>query len=159
MIFSFFAGERTYEPTTLPRASASRSNRVTQIISVSIAGDLQKFLRAFAVKTKRPLTWSFRFLRAKGLTNLRRCFAGSASRSNRVTQIIGVSITGDLLKGTAIFRHKNTKTPEGVFLFLRAKGLEPSHHTIPDPKSGASANSATPACISYYTIIITVCQV
>lgn len=28
---------------------------------------------------------------------------------------------------------------------VREKGLEPSHHTVPEPKSGASANSATPA--------------
>ena len=28
---------------------------------------------------------------------------------------------------------------------VRAKGLEPSHLAVPEPKSGASANSATPA--------------
>ena len=28
---------------------------------------------------------------------------------------------------------------------VRAIGLEPTHREIPDPKSGASANSATPA--------------
>ena len=31
------------------------------------------------------------------------------------------------------------------FLLVRAKGLEPPHLLIPEPKSGASANSATPA--------------
>ncbi len=28
---------------------------------------------------------------------------------------------------------------------VRVKGLEPSHLSIPEPKSGASTNSATPA--------------
>ena len=28
-------------------------------------------------------------------------------------------------------------------------GLEPTHLTVPDPKSGASANSATRACTIY----------
>ena len=30
--------------------------------------------------------------------------------------------------------------------FVRLKGLEPSRRKTPDPKSGASANSATSAC-------------
>ncbi len=29
---------------------------------------------------------------------------------------------------------------------MRVKGLEPPRPKAPDPKSGASANSATPAC-------------
>jgi hypothetical protein len=29
---------------------------------------------------------------------------------------------------------------------MRVKGLEPPRLAAPDPKSGASANSATPAC-------------
>ncbi len=31
-------------------------------------------------------------------------------------------------------------------LYMRVKGLEPPRPKAPDPKSGASANSATPAC-------------
>lgn len=31
------------------------------------------------------------------------------------------------------------------FLFVRAKGLEPSHREAPDPKSGVSTNFTTPA--------------
>ena len=32
---------------------------------------------------------------------------------------------------------------------VRVKGLEPSHLSIPEPKSGASTNSATPAQVCH----------
>ncbi len=32
---------------------------------------------------------------------------------------------------------------------VRVKGLEPSHLSIPEPKSGASTNSATPARVTF----------
>ena len=32
-------------------------------------------------------------------------------------------------------------------ILMRMKGLEPSHLAVPEPKSGASANSATSACL------------
>src|SRR5690606_9187802 len=35
------------------------------------------------------------------------------------------------------------------FLFVRAKGLEPSHREAPDPKSGVSTNFTTPAAIGF----------
>ena len=41
-----------------------------------------------------------------------------------------------------------TKIKEGIkpsFILVRVTGLEPAHRKIPDPKSGASANSATGA--------------
>ena len=40
------------------------------------------------------------------------------------------------------------KAKEGMkpsFALVRVTGLEPAHRKIPDPKSGASANSAIPA--------------
>ena len=37
-------------------------------------------------------------------------------------------------------------------IVVREKGLEPPRRKAPDPKSGASANSATPASISFYII-------
>jgi hypothetical protein len=33
---------------------------------------------------------------------------------------------------------------------VRVKGVEPPRLAAPDPKSGASANSATPACLSLF---------
>ncbi len=35
---------------------------------------------------------------------------------------------------------------------VRVTGLEPARLLPPEPKSGASANSATPACADYYII-------
>ncbi len=40
---------------------------------------------------------------------------------------------------------RNPKFHHTGFLMVRAKGLEPPHLAIPEPKSGASTNSATPA--------------
>ena len=42
------------------------------------------------------------------------------------------------------------------FSMVREKGLEPPRRKAPDPKSGASANSATPACPfdKIYNIIV-----
>ena len=37
------------------------------------------------------------------------------------------------------------KAPTGAIKLVREKGLEPPRRKAPDPKSGASANSATPA--------------
>ena len=45
---------------------------------------------------------------------------------------------------------KNSNKKEEPFqvpLFVRAKGLEPPRLAAPDPKSGAAANYATPACV------------
>ena len=35
---------------------------------------------------------------------------------------------------------------------VRVTGLEPAHRLTPEPKSGASANSATPACVIFCVI-------
>ena len=41
---------------------------------------------------------------------------------------------------------KSTACKNLMLKFVRLKGLEPSRRKTPDPKSGASANSATSAC-------------
>ena len=40
---------------------------------------------------------------------------------------------------------KNPRRNPRVFHFVRVKGLEPPRLSAPEPKSGASANFATPA--------------
>ena len=40
---------------------------------------------------------------------------------------------------------KKKYTSKGAIKLVREKGLEPPRRKAPDPKSGASANSATPA--------------
>lgn len=40
---------------------------------------------------------------------------------------------------------KKNSTSKGAIKLVREKGLEPPRRKAPDPKSGASANSATPA--------------
>ena len=46
-----------------------------------------------------------------------------------------------------LFLLKNKKKPDliGLFRVVRATGLEPAHRLTLEPKSSASANSATPA--------------
>ena len=39
----------------------------------------------------------------------------------------------------------STTAGNAPFFVVRAKGLEPPHLAMPEPKSGASTNSATPA--------------
>ena len=43
------------------------------------------------------------------------------------------------------FQAKKNSTSKGAIKLVREKGLEPPRRKAPDPKSGASANSATPA--------------
>ncbi len=50
-----------------------------------------------------------------------------------------------------IFLLKNKKKPDliGLFRVVRATGLEPAHRLTLEPKSSASANSATPARVYF----------
>ena len=52
---------------------------------------------------------------------------------------------------TTLFLFKNKKKPDKIELFrvVRATGLEPAHRLTLEPKSSASANSATPARVYF----------
>ena len=52
------------------------------------------------------------------------------------------------------FLLKNKKKPDKIKLFrvVRATGLEPAHRLTLEPKSSASANSATPARVYFNKI-------
>ena len=61
------------------------------------------------------------------------------------------------------FSWKKTKSFDLVFFLVRVTGVEPAHRKTPDPKSGASANSAIPAYGNvfvpiYNTIFLRYCQ-
>ena len=43
-------------------------------------------------------------------------------------------------------KEKKKRVEEGKTLFLRVKGLEPPHLSVPEPKSGVSTNFTTLAC-------------
>ena len=53
-----------------------------------------------------------------------------------------------------LFLLKNKKKPDliGLFRVVRATGLEPAHRLTLEPKSSASANSATPAHVYFNKI-------
>jgi hypothetical protein len=53
----------------------------------------------------------------------------------------------DKLLVPCLFKEKTNVSPLGIAhpYFVRMKGLEPPRRKAPDPKSGASTNSATPA--------------
>ena len=53
-----------------------------------------------------------------------------------------------------LFLLKNKKKPDKIELFrmVRATGLEPAHRLTLEPKSSASANSATPARVYFNKI-------
>ncbi len=50
-----------------------------------------------------------------------------------------------LSNGASYLSLLSEKDPENQGLFVRVKGLEPPRLSAPEPKSGASANFATPA--------------
>ena len=66
---------------------------------------------------------------------------------------------GDLLRKSVRFCEpqlpipKNRRSKCPACFLVRATGLEPAHRKVLDPKSNASANSATPALILPYFII------
>ena len=66
---------------------------------------------------------------------------------------------GDLLRKSVRFCEPQLPTPKSgrslcsARLLVRATGFEPAHRKVLDPKSNASANSATPALIPPYFII------
>ncbi len=75
-----------------------------------------------------------------------------ATRQRRASRTAGLHHARSVhhLPERANIVEKPTSRNLSVFL-VRATGLEPAHRKIPDPKSGASANSATPAFFKLYS--------